>query len=247
MGRLILLLSLFAIGYIVYHLYLRGASKPSKAQWIKIAAIGLGVFFVVMVLTGRAPAIFAAIGAAIAAALRYYPLILRHWPQLRSLYSKHVGGAAGGAARVSKVTTAVLVMTLDHDSGRMDGEITAGQFAGRHLSELSIEELERFYRFCQAQDAQACQVLEAYLQRERADQWQQAGGPSGNGDAGGARSGEHPMSRDEASEILGVAVDAEREEVIAAHRRLMSRLHPDKGGSNYLAARVNEAKKVLLG
>ena len=243
MGRLILLLSLIAIGYIVYHLYLRGAKKPSKAQWIKIGAIALGVFFVVMVLTGRAPAIFAAVGAAIAALMRFYPLILRHWPQLRSLYSKHMGGAAAGAARVSKVTTAVLVMTLDHDSGRMDGEITAGQFAGRHLSELSIEEIERFYRYCEAQDAQAAQVLQAYLQRERAGQWQ-AGSQQENTSA--SRNNQ-PMSAEEAGEILGVATGASREDIIAAHRRLMSRLHPDKGGSNYLAARVNEAKKVLLG
>ncbi|MDO6459694.1 molecular chaperone DnaJ [Granulosicoccaceae sp. 1_MG-2023] len=238
MGRLILLLSLVAIGYIVYHLYLRGAKAPSKSQWLRYGAIALGLFFVVMVLTGRAPAVFAALGAALAAAFRYFPLLLRHWPQLRSLYSKHAGGG-----RVSRVTTAVLVMTLDHDSGHMDGDITAGEFAGRRLSELSIEELKRFHRFCQAQDAQAVQVLEAYLQRERAGQWDDSG-DSGREQRSARATG---MSEDEAREILGVAADAGREEIINAHRRLMSRLHPDKGGSDYLAARVNEAKKVLLG
>ncbi|RZU99447.1 molecular chaperone DnaJ [Spiribacter vilamensis] len=55
------------------------------------------------------------------------------------------------------------------------------------------------------------------------------------------------MTREEAGELLGVEADADREEVLAAHRRLMQRLHPDRGGTDYLAARLNEARDVLLG
>ena len=86
-------------------------------------------------------------------------------------------------------------------------------------------------------------LLEAYLDR-RFTAWRQA--QQGDGDA---RPGnwDGPLTRDEAYEILGLAKGASREEVVAAHRALMKKLHPDHGGSTALAARVNQAKDVLLG
>ena len=55
------------------------------------------------------------------------------------------------------------------------------------------------------------------------------------------------MSRDEALRVLGLGADAGGDDIRAAHRRLMLQNHPDKGGSDYLASKVNEAKDVLLG
>ena len=54
------------------------------------------------------------------------------------------------------------------------------------------------------------------------------------------------MDRQEALKVLGLAENPSREEVIAAHRRLMQKVHPDHGGSTYLAQQLNEAKRVLL-
>ncbi len=75
---------------------------------------------------------------------------------------------------------------------------------------------------------------------------------SGNGSTGsGARSGSGPvraprMSRHEALQVLGLDANASRDDVQREYRRLMKKLHPDLGGSSYLAAKLNEAKDVLL-
>ncbi len=239
MSRFILLLALIAVGYIVYKLYLKNLQKPSKQQGIKLALFAGGLVLIVMALTGRASIIFAAIGALMTAAMRYYPLIIRHWPHLRRIYRQYINPSAAQGQK-SRVNTSVFVMTLDHDSGHLDGKITEGSFAGQHFSELSIEELKIFYRFCQGKDAQAVQILESYIQRERLAEWQDA--PN----SGGEKTASAETTAEEAWEILGLEPGASKKDIIEAHRRLMSRLHPDKGGSNYLAAKINEAKKILL-
>jgi len=232
-SRFILILALFTVGYLIYRLYLKKMRKPTREESIKIALVAGGLFFIIMAVTGRASMIFAAIGAAMTAALRFYPLLIRLWPRIR-----HLLDGSAGAGQTSRVTTRVLVMTLDHVSGRLDGEITDGTHRGKHLSELSLPELQAFYRYCQARDPQAEQVLQAYIQRERLDEWQDAPNSQSTGDA--------TTTLEEAWNILGLEPGADRKAIIEAHRRLMSRFHPDKGGSNYLASKINAAKQILL-
>lgn len=64
--------------------------------------------------------------------------------------------------------------------------------------------------------------------------------------ASGRRAAGQPMSREEALQVLGLQAGASRDEIILAHRKLMAKNHPDKGGSDYLAAQINLAKSVLL-
>ena len=138
-------------------------------------------------------------------------------------------------------------MELDHDSGRMEGRCLKGRFAGRQLSALGDAVVLQLLEEISATDAQGALLLEAYLDR-RCQGWRERR-------SGGASRDEskHPrdhtgrMSRKEAYDVLDLKPGATEAEIRSAHRRLMIKLHPDQGGSTYLASRINEAKDVLLG
>ena len=93
-------------------------------------------------------------------------------------------------------------------------------------------------------DAESVALFESYLDR-RFPAWRQdAQGHPAGGQGRAASSGK--MTDEEAYQILGLQPGASRDEIGRAHRALMKKLHPDQGGSTYLAARVNEAKDTLL-
>ena len=151
----------------------------------------------------------------------------------------HLKAAVGPTpGQSSAVETELLRMTLDHDSGDMDGEVLNGEFAGRRLSDLSLSELLALLRGCR--DTESATVLESYLDRYHADTWRAAA-------AGETDFADQAMTREQAYRILGLKPDAGDQEVRQAHRRLMLKNHPDRGGSTYIAAKINQAKEVLLG
>jgi hypothetical protein len=155
------------------------------------------------------------------------------------------GGAGLGArsGRASTARSAMIEMRLDHDSGVMTGSVLAGAYAGRTLETLSRPELLVLRQELSRDDPEGVNLLEAYLDRRFAG-WretdQSEGQARGKSGAGGA------MSRKEALEVLGLAEGASVAEIIRAHRALMKKFHPDHGGSTALAARVNQAKDVLM-
>lgn len=166
------------------------------------------------------------------------PVLLRY----RALWHRLKAMAGPTPGQTSQVETRFLRMTLDHDTGAMTGVVREGRFHGRRLDELAPEDLVELWRECRAADAQSAAVLEAYLDRTQGEEWRQAAG-SGPG----PRRTSNGMTRDEAYEILGLDPNASKREIRDAHRRLMQQVHPDHGGSNYLAAKINQAKDLLLG
>jgi hypothetical protein len=141
----------------------------------------------------------------------------------------------------STVTTDHLEMELDHDSGAMAGRVLKGMFAGRNLDTLKPAEVALLWHDCRFVDPQSSQLLETYLDRVH---------PTWRDDVSRGeremRDHDGRMQPEHAYEILGIKPGATDEEVRRAHRDLMLKLHPDRGGSTYLAAQVNEAKDVLL-
>ncbi len=145
--------------------------------------------------------------------------------------------SAPGAGQQSAVETSLLEMGLDHASGAMHGRVKAGRFAGTDLADLDLPQLVDLLTELAAQDPDAVPLLEAWLDRSHPDWRAHSPPPSRDG----------RMSRAEALAVLGLREDAGEAEVRAAHRRLMRALHPDQGGTDWLAARLNEARAVLLG
>jgi DnaJ domain len=146
------------------------------------------------------------------------------------------------AGQRSRVATSLLAMELDHDTGRMHGTVLAGPFKDRLLSSLNEAELKALHQQCSGVRDQSRALFEAWLDRSKAgwrETWQ--AGPRANG---AAPSG--AMSRAEALAVLGLKEGATEDQIRTAHRRLMKEFHPDRGGSDYLAAKINQAKDRLL-
>jgi hypothetical protein len=157
-------------------------------------------------------------------------------------------GPAGFGARthkspgqISRVRTAFVEMELDHDSGAMQGRILAGPHEGVLLGDLDVTTLVGLLA---AIDEESRALLAAYLDR-RDSGWREHAQDNAAAGRDGTPSG-GPMTEQEAYQILGLEPGASPEEIGRAHRTLMKKLHPDQGGSTYLAARVNEAKDILL-
>ena len=145
------------------------------------------------------------------------------------------------AGQVSRVRTAFIEMELDHDTGTMRGRILAGAHQGESLDALDPQTLTGLLG---AMDADSRDLLAAYLDR-RAPEWREhAQSDAAAGSRPRARGSK--MTEEEAYQILGIQPGASTQDISRAHRSLMKKLHPDQGGSTYLAARVNQAKDVLL-
>jgi hypothetical protein len=154
------------------------------------------------------------------------------------------GGSVGGQ-QSSEVTTDSLRMQLDHATGELEGEVLQGPFVGRSLDSLGLAELLQLLADCQREDPRSVALLQTYLDRRQPDWRAHIAGEQAEGTQQEAATG-GVMDEATACSILGLAPGASPDDIKAAHRRLMTKLHPDHGGSSYLAAQLNQAKDFLL-
>ena len=170
---------------------------------------------------------------------RVWPGGWPHW------HFPHPGGTRAQTGQSTRVATEWIEMELEHDTGKMRGRVLKGAFSGQSLDQLTDDNALRFYAEAGAADAETARLLEAYLDRRLGADWRTRASDK-------ASSQQRPrsssaMSREEAYRVLGLSPGAGEDEIRAAHRRLILNLHPDRGGTDYLAAKINEAKDVLLG
>ncbi len=235
MPALLLALLLFAAIALVIAWLLR-ASPSSLARVLRLVMVVLGgvgigamLIFGLRFLPGLLPELMGLAGIAIAALI------------VRAVRNRPSGGfSAPGTGQRTEVRTTFLQAWIDHTTGDVGGAVLAGRFAGRTLDVLTDADLLDLRTECTA-DADSLRVLEAYLDRRLGDDWRSMRG------APPPHSARTDMTREDALAVLGLSEGATDEQIKAAHRRLILRMHPDVGGSAELAARINRAKDVLLG
>ncbi|MFY9836662.1 MAG: DnaJ domain-containing protein [Xanthobacteraceae bacterium] len=225
------------LGLVVLLLLMWAANAFSKADPKQAArvlrAIGGGAALVLAVfLLFRGE-----IGVAIPVGV--FGLGLLGWMSLPATFTARTQRSTGQSSRVR---TAFLEMELDHDTGAMRGRVLAGKHRGASLDALDratlLSLLGEF-------DDDSRNLLAAYLDR-REPGWREYAQRDAGAGRGARSASAGKMVEEEAYQILGVAPGASAEEITRAHRSLMKKLHPDQGGTTYLAARINEAKEVLL-
>ena len=240
---------IFLLAAILILLFLRWLLRQPRKVWLQFTAVGIGLGLIALAMTGRLHWLAALFGILLAFARRLFgminllPLVHRLFSHFQA--SRSASNPSPGSS--SQVESRYLRMSLNHDTGEMDGKVLQGRFEGRRLRTLSEQELKYLYQECLIQDEESAALLQAYLERTYGEDWYRRTGTSHKQyNYSNDTSDSSKMSRTEAFEILGLTPQASREEIIEAHRRLIQKLHPDHGGSTYLAARVNQAKDLLL-
>lgn len=248
LGKILLIVLLMLALYYGLRWFARTPPANVSRMLVRFALAAGGVVLVLLTVTGRLPWLFALIGGLLPFAQRALTT-LRAYRSLKSLLGQQAARAtaasgASAAGKTSRIEAAYLRMTLDHATGELAGTVLQGHYRGSRLADLDLEALLELLAECRVSDEESALLLESYLDRRFGEDWRSGTthteGPRQAAPASGA------MTIEEARDILGVGANATAEEIRDAHRRLMLKLHPDRGGSTYLAARVNQAKDLLL-
>ena len=245
MPRLAILIALLFLAWLGYRWFMRTPSKQISHTLKQAALWSVAIVFIALAVTGRLHWVFAA-GAAVLPFVQRAFGLLRFLPLAKNIYGRYQANQTSQSPKTgqtSTVETRFLRMSLDHDSGDMDGEVLEGAYEDRLLSQLTLDDLLNLRNECLRKDAESAALLEAYLDRSHSE-WREPDIQSNNDTVTPTSDS---MTPDEAREILGVDKNAGEQEIIQAHRRLIHKLHPDKGGSDYLAVKINLAKDCLLG
>lgn len=231
------LLATIAFVFLMQSLWARKQPKSLSTK-ILASAVTLLIALAILAASGRMHWI-AAVGAAVVPFLRRSFSLLRYLPYLARLMSMsstaHANSNASGSQQ-TETSTQELRMRLDHESGDIDGEVLVGRHEGRALSDLSPMEIKELH--LALKETESRRLLEAYADRYHPTilDPQDEDSPTVSPE----------MTHGRALKVLGLSTAATKDEIVAAHRRLIQRMHPDRGGSSFLAAELNAAKKFLM-
>ncbi len=232
-----LLLGLLILAGIVIMLRAHASASPASltraVQRTAIISAALGA----LLLLFRVPLGFILVGIG-----AIMPLMLR-WRALWPAFDSSPNQPAG---RTSRIDTRYLRMALAHDTGALDGLVLAGKHRDKLLSKLTLEQLFEVRADCLTDDPEGVPLIEAYLDRIHGADWRGANSGQRSSDNTSSSRTSTAMTREEALQVLGLAPEASDAEIREAYHGLIQKLHPDHGGSDYLAAKVNQARDVLI-
>ncbi len=231
------------IGFLLVARWYASADPKVALKALRWGAVGLFVVIAAFfIFTGRLSWAFMALPVLLPWLMRARS-VARTAKAFSRMSQAQTGNASG---ETTDVETRFFQMTLDHDSGDMSGTVLEGRHEGQSIEQLTTAQLIELLQICQAEDMDSARVLEAYLDRNRPDWHDHVNTGDGDGDTG---HGSHKtaMDRAEALLVLGLTEEATTADIKEAHRKLISGMHPDHGGSDYLASQINQAKDILLG
>ena len=238
MPRVILLL---VIVFTLVVLVRRAQQQPPhkrRAAYLQIIVGSAVIGVVILTLMGKMHWVGAALTGLLVATRQLFPVLVRLLPALGGLRAS----GARPSSKQSEVASRIIKMTLDHDSGELSGVVLESPFKGWLLNELNRQQLDELLSYCQHEDTDSAQLLASYLEQRFSEDAQDREETDRGGENGAS-----PSSRAEALAVLGLQDDATEQDIIAAHRALIQKCHPDRGGNDYLAAKINQAKDQLLG
>lgn len=230
MPRIILLLVLLFAAWYVWR-YIQSLDPQQRSKIIRSwGLIALVVVSLILVATGRMHWVGAAIAAAIPILRVLGGTLFKAMPLLRMWHSR--------TGKPSVIKTRGLAVSINFATGETTGEVFEGPFQGKPLADLNEDQLREQLAFFQQQDRQSALLLQAYLLRR--------GFSTGTSQQQQPPPATTDLDDNEALLILGLEPGASREDIIRAHRSLIQKLHPDRGGNDYLAAKINAAKETLI-
>ncbi|MHA7879722.1 MAG: J domain-containing protein [Saccharospirillum sp.] len=228
-------------------LYKRQPAGQKGPYLIKLAVAGVIAGLVFLAVTRRLYLLGALLAGMLPFLRHLMPWLMRmvplwlHWRSRKGGAGSQRSRSAGKGGQRSEVKADILAMELDHDTGIMYGRVIKGPMAGRELADLSEAEFIELLGYCREHDADSARLLETYLDKRFGDAWRKDDtGPSSERD-------DAPMNEAEALQLLGLDASADRDAIVKAHRKLMQKHHPDRGGDPKMAARLNAARSFLLG
>ena len=242
LARLVIGLLTALMAFVLMRIILRN-SKLSVKQFFRFYFLTMfGIFLIYLAIIGFFNPLLAFLAVLVPFLMRFITWIPRSL-QLFSLFKKvqnFTSERSPDDQKISEINTKYLHMVLFHETGKMDGDVLEGKYVGIKLSQLDLEQILELGKEC-SHDPDSRNLLEAFLDREYI-KWREKREESSETDD----IVNSAMNRSQAFEILGLTQEATRDQIIQAHRKLMQKLHPDRGGSTYLAAKINEAKSLLL-
>jgi len=241
--RTLILLMALALLYFILRWQYHKDPKAFTQKFLYWGSIFILVILVLLVVTGRLHWLYALIAGLIplvsklTTVLRYLPVI----QSIKSALGKKTNGHSSEEDPFAKVESRFFRMVLNPVTGEISGIILEGVHRGKSLSELTKEQLASLLKECQQSDKESALLLATYMAHYYGAEWRE-GKTRSRQESGG----DETMSRAQALEILGLREPVKEADIIKAHRQLIQKFHPDRGGSNYLAAKINMAKDYLL-
>lgn len=231
--RLLLIIAVAGFAIFAFQWFKRQNPAHQKKVRTQFIFVMGGLILIALVISGKLPWLFALLGAALPFAQRLF--------SLKRMITLWRGGTATHQGQGAVLQTRFIRVDLFPATGQMAGEILSGRHAGVSIATLTHQDLVDLWHHYLQIDPESAQVLAMYLDRNQGPHWR-----ASQQNTAYTPTPQHTMTREEACAILGVDDHASEADIKTAHRKLMQKFHPDRGGSNYLAIKINQAKELLL-